>query len=321
MANYLWNDREDSHKWHLANWDSLSMCKSFGGIGIPNLRDINICLLGSWLKRYNLDKDKLWKQVIDDKYSTNNPNIFCSSTVGSSQFFKGMMWASKAAKMGYKWKIGNGKKVKFWEDNWLASSSLAIQYWDLYMSLNEKNKTVQDLWDGTHLKCTFRRYVDSVTFCKWEEILQLASTINLSNEEDEMIWTFNSNGIYSSQSLYKIMNFRGVKQIHTPAVWGLKIPLRVHFFLWLLTQNKTLTRDNVKKRKSIEDDRCLFCCEKETVNHLFFDCVVARQVWSVIFECLELNCNICFESVATLWLSNKKHIVTNMFTSAALWGL
>jgi hypothetical protein len=163
--------------------------------------------------------------------------------------------------------------------------------------------------------------VDSVTFCKWEEILQLASTINLSNEEDEMIWTFNSNGIYSSQSLYKIMNFRGVKQIHTPAVWGLKIPLRVHFFLWLLTQNKTLTRDNVKKRKSIEDDRCLFCCEKETVNHLFFDCVVARQVWSVIFECLELNCNICFESVATLWLSNKKHIVTNMFTSAALWGL
>jgi hypothetical protein len=35
MANCLWNDREDSHKWHLANWESLSMCKSFGVLGSP----------------------------------------------------------------------------------------------------------------------------------------------------------------------------------------------------------------------------------------------------------------------------------------------
>ncbi|XP_066324440.1 uncharacterized protein [Miscanthus floridulus] len=32
------------------------------------------------------------------------------NTVGSSSFFKGMIWAAKAAKMGYRWQIGNGKK-------------------------------------------------------------------------------------------------------------------------------------------------------------------------------------------------------------------
>lgn len=126
LANCLWNDNPENHKIHLVNWDSVSMMKEYGGLGIPNLRDLNICLLASWIKRYNLDKDKLWKQVIDTRYNTSKPNIFYSNTNGASQFFKGVMWAASAAKMGFKWHIGNGKKVRFWEDNWLGSTSLAI---------------------------------------------------------------------------------------------------------------------------------------------------------------------------------------------------
>jgi hypothetical protein len=38
------------------------------------------------------------------------------------------MWAAEATKLGYRWKIGNGRKIKFWEDNWLGESSLAIQF-------------------------------------------------------------------------------------------------------------------------------------------------------------------------------------------------
>lgn len=47
MGNCLWNDLEDAHKYHLANWESVAMCKDFGGLGIPNLRDLNVCLLAS----------------------------------------------------------------------------------------------------------------------------------------------------------------------------------------------------------------------------------------------------------------------------------
>jgi hypothetical protein len=31
-----------------------------------------------------------------------------------------------------------------------------------------------------------------------------------------------------------VIDFRGIKPIHTPAVWSLKIPPRVHFFGWQL---------------------------------------------------------------------------------------
>uniref|UniRef100_A0A0A8YTK8 Uncharacterized protein n=1 Tax=Arundo donax TaxID=35708 RepID=A0A0A8YTK8_ARUDO len=40
----------------------------------------------------------------------------------------------------------------------------------------------------------------------WEEVIQIASTIHCIGEEDSLIWQFNSSGIYSSQSLYKVIN-------------------------------------------------------------------------------------------------------------------
>lgn len=139
MANCLWNDNEDKHRWHLAIWGSISMCKEFGGLGITDLRDVNLCLLGSWVKRSG-EENKLWRKIFDEKYNTNNPNIFCTSTVGAPQFCEGLMWAASATKMGFRWKIGDGRKVKFWEDNWLGNSSLAIQYWDLYVIVNRKKQ-------------------------------------------------------------------------------------------------------------------------------------------------------------------------------------
>jgi hypothetical protein len=44
-----------------------------------------------------------------------------------------------------------GSKFIFWEDVWLGSSSLAIQYWNSYSTINEHNKTITKLWDGTDL--------------------------------------------------------------------------------------------------------------------------------------------------------------------------
>ena len=43
----LREDEIDKHRYHLVNWESVSMCKNFEGLGIPNLRDLNMCLLGS----------------------------------------------------------------------------------------------------------------------------------------------------------------------------------------------------------------------------------------------------------------------------------
>jgi hypothetical protein len=47
------------------------------------------------------------------------------------------------------------------------------------------------------------------------------------------------------QSLYAVVNFRGITPVFVSSVWKLNIPPRMEFLLWLLSKNKLLTRDNL----------------------------------------------------------------------------
>jgi hypothetical protein len=117
--------------------------------------------------------------------------------MGHHLFGKVFFWAAKLAKMGYQWKIGNGRNVMLWEDQWLGTSSLAIQYWELYCLANEQFKTVAELWDGQNLKITFRRCFDHNLMIQWYELVQIASSIQFSKESDALVWKFGSNGVFT----------------------------------------------------------------------------------------------------------------------------
>lgn len=91
----------------------------------------------------------------------------------------------------------------------------------------------------------------------WEEICQLASTIVFSNEDDALVWQFTSDGVYSVQWAYSFYL----------CDLELKIAPRVQHFLWLLRKNKLLTRDNLNKRRKVEDLSYLFCNELESIHH------------------------------------------------------
>jgi hypothetical protein len=121
--------------------------------------------------------------------------------------------------------------------------------------------------DGNNLKFTFRRIVDNRIMNQWLEVVQIAYSLDFIEEEDVIIWQFNSLGKYSIQSLYAVVNNGGIKQIYTPVMWKISVPPRVHSFLWLLVNNKTLTRDNLAKRKKIDDESCLLCADR--VCHTF----------------------------------------------------
>jgi hypothetical protein len=315
------NDDLDCHIYHLAGWQHMNIEKEFDGLGVPNLRELNLCLLGFWVRRYFLDHDKIWKQLVDFKYETDSPNLFTCKEYEASNFWKGFLWAVKVVKMGYRWKLGNGCKIRFWEDVWIDNSSPAIQFWEIYSIINEQNKSIRELWDGVDLKCSFRRCVDLRLFNQWEEILAIASTINFSEEEDEPIWEFHSSGLYSSHSMYKVINFRGFISVFVPVVWKLIIPPRVQFFLWLISKNKILTRDNLGKRRNVDNPSCLFCEDAESVTNLLFECVVAKRAWETISVVLDIKIGEAYESITKLWLCNKKFGICNMFTSAVCWSL
>jgi hypothetical protein len=65
MANCFWDEYEGHKKLHLANWHLIYMKKEYGGLGIPDLKDLNLCLLGSWVKRFIKNEGKLWRGIVD----------------------------------------------------------------------------------------------------------------------------------------------------------------------------------------------------------------------------------------------------------------
>jgi hypothetical protein len=52
--------------------------------------------------------------------------------------------------------------------------------------------------------------------------------------------------------------------------------------MWLMSQNNLMTRDNLKKRNMNKPEECAFCCDDESISHLFHECVVAKVIWKSV---------------------------------------
>jgi hypothetical protein len=55
-------------------------------MGIPNIRGLNISLLSSCIRRFKLDEHKMWKDIMQFKYTTQHQNIFACTTVNASPY-------------------------------------------------------------------------------------------------------------------------------------------------------------------------------------------------------------------------------------------
>jgi hypothetical protein len=65
----------------------------------------------------------------------------------------------------------------------------------------------------------------------------------------------------------------------------------------------------------------LLCVENESVNHLFFGCVVARKAWEEISLAEGFDIDRDIESIARCWLCNKKFGIVNMSASTVRWSI
>ena len=82
-----------------------------------------------------------------------------------------------------------------------------------------------------------------------------------------------------------------------------------------------MTRDNLKKRHMNKPEDCVFCSEPETINHLFFDCIVAKNVWCRISSFFGKNLGSDLASITHYWIANKAHTALNSICAAVLWSL
>jgi hypothetical protein len=83
-------------------------------------------------------------------------------------------------------------------------------------------------------------------------------------------------------------------------VWRAKVLEKIRIFMWLVEQNAILTKDNMLRKNWHGDPSCYFCDSPETVDHLFFECPIAKVVGvGVIAACFDQGCRTT--SYAQYW--------------------
>ena len=82
-----------------------------------------------------------------------------------------------------------------------------------------------------------------------------------------------------------------------------------------------MTRDNMQKRKMDKPIDCMFCCELESIDHVFFECLVSSTIWKVVSDFFGTNLGSDYMSIARFWVTNKSHSALNAICAAVLWSI
>ena len=109
-----------------------------------------------------------------------------------------------------------------------------------------------------------------------------AININLQ-QPNKWVWSNDTTGKYTARSAYQLLNMNS-KDDNTDeifqAIWKLKIPNKVSFFVWRLMKNRLPTKLYLTRRNIvINDTLCPLSTKKEKdARHLFFSCHKIRQI-------------------------------------------
>jgi hypothetical protein len=129
------------------------------------------------------------------------------------------------------------------------------------------------------------------------------ATINLGSTRDMFIWRAQRNGLFSIRSMYLILTNNTTRKNNT-LLWNLNLPLKINF-LWYLGKGVTLTKDNLAKRRWKESLKCSFCNQNESIQHLVFDCYLARNIWRTIFFAFHIDKPSTIIQIMGAWESFK----------------
>jgi len=203
---------------------------------------------------------------------------------------------------GRKMRIGKGSNTDFWLDAWCGDIPLMEKFPELYEICNDQKITVERVaWKNWRL--SFRRWLDARLQEQWRMLSDLFHSCALNDDEDSPIWRWEKTGLFSVKTIYSHLCSNEVGTHHND-IWNAKIPLKIKIWMWLIYHNAIQTKDNLLKRNWSGDQKCAFCNENETLPLLFFDCSMAKYVWSMVAYVLGARCRPASMEQFWFWIKS-----------------
>ncbi|XP_061371034.1 uncharacterized protein LOC133313656 [Gastrolobium bilobum] len=336
QRKFRWGDTDNQRKYHAIGWDCLKLAKDQGGLGIIDLRKQNEAFLqkGAWnITQFPL---QAWVQVLFSKYSRKKDlmkEVSCKTY--DSHLWKSLCRIWPKMLNNTVWQIGNGRKIKFWKDDWVGNSSNLISITaapptdeDSDLTINHSNFCSEEGWNMQFLLSHFD-----------QNTVNLILAIPYPEDgvgEDIIVWKYwNPNS-----SIVKMAYCSQTASDSAPTdscwnrVWKWKGKERFKILLWKMLHGRMLTKDRVTKWSG-GSNNCHLCPDQvEECLHVFRDCFMAKKVWllpmfyplpqgffnPISFKewlCLNLNINSCsgkdwrdvfFVVCNSLWIWRNKEI-------------
>ena len=292
MTNFWWASVKDKHKIPWIGWNKITKSKRDGGLGMRNMESFNIALLAKQGWRLMKYPQSLLARVFKAKYYRHSSFLQAESYTTSSYGWRSIIQAQKLLKTGSKWIVGNGKDIRVWEDNGIktkpsspASGPGSISHPDL---------RVNDLLLGSEHEWNIQLVTDLLNQADANYALSIRPS--KTGNPDTLVWSYTKDGNYSVKTGYHLQcqmedQDSQIDQVPIPEevrkccsnIWKLKIPPRLKTFWWRVAHNSLAVMDNMRKRGIVIDNTCQTCGEStETLNHMLFECRVAKEIWEMI---------------------------------------
>jgi hypothetical protein len=289
MSRFWWGHKEKDKRIAWLSWKNMRISKKDGGMGFRDLTCFNKALLAKQVWRMWSSSDSLIARIMKSKYFPYCSILKAKVKKKSSFAWRSIQGSCALIKEGLVWRIGNGQKVRIWEDKWLPS--LPTNRVQSFPSLLDLKATVNHLLDLNGLR--WKTSLLERLFTEEENTAIQSLAISTTNQEDRLIWRGTVKGTFSVKSAYYIqkewetMQEAGCSSRQKASqvwkeLWKLDVPNVDKVFFWRACKNILPTRENLFKRKIISDHSCPVCgIEEETISHILWQCPSAQDVWSV----------------------------------------
>ena len=296
FKNFFWGGCEDNRKIPWIAWNTICLQKEQGGLGVRQLREFNLALLGKWCWRLMVDRGGLWYRVLVARYGETEGRLEVGSRSAS-------YWWREVAKIrdgvgedegGWfservSRKLGDETSTLFWYDRWLGDVLLCRRFSRLFELAVEKSSTVASMlapgWEegGEAWSWSWRLWV-------WEEELLVECRLLLNNiilqpnVSDRWIWQPDIVGGYMVRGAYQLLTAQATHNVAVieDLIWHKQVPLKVSILAWRLMRNRLPTKDNLLHRGIIQDEasRCVAGGGNvESAKHLFLHCDTFGSLW------------------------------------------
>jgi hypothetical protein len=289
-------------------WDVICRPKKEGGLGVRDLRLVNISLLAKWKWKLLSHESEVWKDVVVARYGADVVGKKCLSEIdvtrmGSSWWRdiclidKDSTWFSRAIGK----KVGNGNSTSFWNEHWIGEQSLRQRFPRLFGISSQRDEVIQNMgWmnDGRwQWELQWRRNLFAWEEDQFRDFLEIIAPFTPSIHHDCWLWMGDEIRGFTANSAYLLLVAEYNQHIlPTPTLqfvfknlWKCGAPFKISAFSWQLILDRIQTKDNLVKRHIIGEQQgmCVLCgVAPESATHLFLHCRVAVKVWYDIIRWL-----------------------------------